>query len=74
MTSHISILYKKNMLAKNEPESMHFHGNDTVVDNLMKFIYDHYLLEVDIYCQHTKMIFVKNFETEKEKPLALLVF
>ena len=51
MTGHIAILYKENMLAKNEPSIKNYEaGEDAPKDALLRFIFENYLLEVDIYC------------------------
>jgi len=50
MTGHIAILYKPSMLSSNEPSLKNFEGNHLESYKIMKFIFDNYLLDIDVYC------------------------
>ena len=63
--NNIAILHKEEMLALNEPRIVNWDGEGEI----RKFLYLNYLLEVDIYCQHTSQMFIY-----EEKPLALIVW
>jgi hypothetical protein len=54
MSSHMAVLYKRDMLAANESDIRHLEIPENATSAYVnQFIFDHFLLDVDIYCQHT---------------------